>query len=171
MLRRRAAAAFRSTKPSGRMEARSLRRTVPVIRFHRRTRRRPMRLVGERECPGLQQGTGDNEELCTWYGKLGLPRPLSPLVTVVGGRDGCGGCMCDNWASHCVYDDDGKVLVGGGIWGSCGNGALYCTASGYRDHLPEMKSTIMWFSLFIRPISERPTTKRERRAVPLTAFG
>ena len=48
MLRRRAAAEFMSTKPSGRMEARSLRRTVPVIRFHRRIRRRSM--VVEREC-------------------------------------------------------------------------------------------------------------------------
>jgi len=52
MLRRRAAAAFRSTKPSGKMEARSLRRTVPVIRFHRRIRRRS--IVAERGCLGLR---------------------------------------------------------------------------------------------------------------------
>lgn len=56
MLRRRAAAAFRSTKPSGRMEARSLRRTVPVIRFHRRIRRRSM--VAERGCLGLRTTEG-----------------------------------------------------------------------------------------------------------------
>lgn len=58
-LRRRAAAEFRSTKPSGRMEARSLRRTVPVMRFHRRIRRRSM--VVERVCAcrdGLQLGKG-----------------------------------------------------------------------------------------------------------------
>lgn len=53
MLRRRAAAAFMSTKPSGRMEARSLRRTVPVIRFHMRIRRRSMCLVVERRLWGL----------------------------------------------------------------------------------------------------------------------
>lgn len=51
-LRRRAAAAFMRTKPSGSMDERSLRRTVPVIRFHRRTIRRSMHLVGERECLG-----------------------------------------------------------------------------------------------------------------------
>ena len=51
MLRRRAAAAFMRTKPSGRMDARSLRRTVPVIRFHRRIRQRSMPWLGER---GLQ---------------------------------------------------------------------------------------------------------------------
>ena len=58
MLRRRAAAEFRSTKPSGRMEARSLRRTVPVMRFHRRIRRRSM--VVERACAcrdGLGKGS------------------------------------------------------------------------------------------------------------------
>ena len=53
MLRRRAAAEFRSTKPSGRMDARSLRRTVPVIRFHRRIRRRSM--VAGRACRGLRK--------------------------------------------------------------------------------------------------------------------
>lgn len=54
-LRRRAAAEFMRTKPSGRMDARSLRRTVPVIRFHRRIRRRSMHWVGERECLGLNK--------------------------------------------------------------------------------------------------------------------
>jgi hypothetical protein len=52
MLLRRAAA-FRRTKPSGRMEARSLRRTVPVMRFHRRIRRRSMRLAAVCESLGL----------------------------------------------------------------------------------------------------------------------
>jgi len=53
MLRRRAAAAFMRTKPSGRMDARSLARTVLVMRFHRRIRRRSRRLVVEREGLGL----------------------------------------------------------------------------------------------------------------------
>lgn len=52
MLLRRAAAAFRRTKPSGRIEARSLRRTVPVMCFHRRIRRRSICLAAERECLG-----------------------------------------------------------------------------------------------------------------------
>lgn len=49
MLLRRAAAAFRRTKPSGRMEARSFGRTVPDMRFHMRIRRRCMCLATERE--------------------------------------------------------------------------------------------------------------------------
>lgn len=49
MLRRRAAAAFRSTKPSGRMEARSSWRIVPVRRFHARIRRRSTRLAAEHD--------------------------------------------------------------------------------------------------------------------------
>jgi hypothetical protein len=48
-LRRRAAATFRSTKPSGRMEARSLRRIVPVKRFHMRIKRRSKCLAAERD--------------------------------------------------------------------------------------------------------------------------
>jgi len=61
MLRRRAAAEFMSTKPSGRMEARSLRRTVPVIRFHRRIRRRSR--VVERECE-RRDGRGRSSRWC-----------------------------------------------------------------------------------------------------------
>jgi hypothetical protein len=39
---------------------------------------------------------------------LSLPRPLRPLVTVVGGRDGCVRSVCDNWASHlCINDEEG----------------------------------------------------------------
>src|SRR6266702_2295774 len=45
MLRRRAAAAFRITKPSGSMEAGSLRRTVLVARFQICTRRRSRNFV------------------------------------------------------------------------------------------------------------------------------
>jgi hypothetical protein len=54
-LMRRAAAAFMRTKPSGRMDARSLRRTLPVIRFHRRIRRRSMHWLGELERLGLNK--------------------------------------------------------------------------------------------------------------------
>lgn len=100
-LLRRAAAAFSSTKPSGRMEARSLRRTVPVIRFHRRIKRRSMCL--ERECCCLD-GLRYDKEVCVSRGRGGsLPRALRPLdVTVLGGRDGCVRGMRDNWASHCI---------------------------------------------------------------------
>src|SRR6266852_2095590 len=85
-LRRRAAAAFMRTKPSGRMDARSLRRTLPVIRFHRRIRQRSTPWLGERECLGLR-GAQLNEgaEVRCSAGLL-----LTELARHGGG--GCGGC-------------------------------------------------------------------------------
>ena len=79
MLLRRAAAAFRRTKPSGRMEARSLRRTVPVMCFHRCIRRRSICLAAERECLGrgllqdrerieVSQGVGGMGKRGLWNG-------------------------------------------------------------------------------------------------------
>jgi hypothetical protein len=114
MLRRRAAAAFMRTKPSGRMEARSLPRTVLVIRFHRRIRRRSRRLVVEREGLGLGilhtvQWTRGGAGFAGQLGQKGsmrieepwdLPRLLVPDGGGGYGYDGCGSFVSDNWASH-----------------------------------------------------------------------
>ena len=132
MLRRRAAAAFRSTKPSGRMEARSLRRTVPVIRFHRRIRRRSM--VAERGCLGLRMTVGLGN-MCERENCNGLPRSFVTVV-VGGGRNGREWCVCDNWASHCVmmrlewkvrWVGEGKTLA---FWAAVGT-VLYTGCQGY----------------------------------------
>lgn len=61
-------------KPSGRMEARSLRRTEPVMCFHRRIRRRSMCLAAERECLGrglLQRVEGSGEWIVVSQGAVG----------------------------------------------------------------------------------------------------
>ena len=93
-------------KPSGRMDARSLRRTVPVMCFHRRIRRRSMCLAAEREClgRGLLQRVAHRESVKEQWGNGGsgscewedLPRPF-----VVGRGRGKGSkVISDKWASH-----------------------------------------------------------------------
>ena len=100
MLLRRAAAAFRRTKPSGRTEARSFGRTVPVMCFHRRMRRRCMCLAAVRESLGRgllqkaeygQSGVGGSGNGNRWWD---LPRSF--VIRWGKGRY----VVSDKWASH-----------------------------------------------------------------------
>src|SRR5712671_4416816 len=127
MLLRRAAAAFMRTKPSGRMEARSLRRMLPVMRFHRRIRRRSMYLIVERECLGLV-GNVMQGRLFFWVGQSEtrfsedgcLPRALLAEDGGKAGGDGRWRRENDNWASHYGYgyvcEKVGKKSSRGGRW-------------------------------------------------------